>query len=87
MARVQPPRRLTLVAGAAVIAAGALAWAQGAPRPVLHEDLPAPDSGDSPLVGDSPRAGQNPAGFASGGNRTRPGSAIASASRRAYSAW
>ncbi len=33
---------------------------------MLHEDLPAPDSGDSPLVGDSPRAGQNPAGFASG---------------------
>jgi hypothetical protein len=66
MTRVHRSRGLTLLIGAAVLAAGALAWAQAAPHAVLHEDLPAPDSGDSPLVGDTPRAGLNPAGFASG---------------------
>ncbi|MCE9575945.1 MAG: transglutaminase family protein [Deltaproteobacteria bacterium] len=63
---MQPSKRLTFAVGAAVLAVGALAWAQAASRPVLHEDVPAPDSGDSPLVGDTPRAGLNPAGFASG---------------------
>lgn len=58
------PVAVVLVAGA--LCAGAVAWAQRAPR-TLHEDLPSP-GGDqpSPLVGSTPTAGQNPEGFASG---------------------
>ncbi len=53
--------------GLVAVGAGALAIADAAaPRHVLHEDVPAPGSGSSPLVGDAPRPGQNPAGFSSG---------------------
>lgn len=55
-----------VVTAASAVGAGALAYAQRAPRP-LHEDLPDPGGGTgSPLVGSEPKAGQNPEGFASG---------------------
>lgn len=60
------PRSAAVVLAAAAIGAGAVAWAQKAPRK-LHEDVPSPSGDDSsPLVGSRPEAGQNPEGFASG---------------------
>ena len=59
-------RSAAVVLAAAAIGAGAVAWAQKAPRK-LHEDVPSPSGDDSsPLVGSKPEAGQNPEGFASG---------------------
>jgi hypothetical protein len=61
-------RRVSALAVAGLVAAGAIAVAQQLPlkRPVLHEDLPAP-SGEipSPMIGAS-GSGGNPAAFAAG---------------------
>jgi|JI9StandDraft_2_1071091.scaffolds.fasta_scaffold38178_2 hypothetical protein len=60
-------RTSAVLVGLGLLGAAALAAAQVERGPrTLHEDLPSPTGGDSPLLGADPKSGGNPTAFASG---------------------